>query len=165
VIKIGLLSDTHGKLPEEVISFFAGCDEVWHAGDIGHVGILNQLHNVSPVIRAVYGNIDGQEIRQQCKENLYFTCEHVTVFMTHIGGYPGRYAKGIKEKLQELQPTLFVCGHSHILRVMFDKQLNLLYINPGAAGKEGFHLMQTAVRFEIDGTEIHQLQVWEKKKQ
>ncbi|MGC8802288.1 MAG: metallophosphoesterase family protein [Bacteroidales bacterium] len=164
MIQIGLLSDTHGILPDEVLSFLTGCEEIWHAGDIGNLRILEILRGKSPVIRAVHGNIDGQEIRQQCKESEYFSCEDVLVFMTHIGGYPGRYARGIKDRLLELRPRIFVCGHSHILRVMYDPSLDILYINPGAAGKEGFHVMQTAVRFVIDGSDIRQLQVWEKKK-
>lgn len=162
--QIGILSDTHGVLPNEVLNFFEACDEIWHAGDIGNLYVLEQLSKRVKQVRAVYGNIDGQAIRQQCKESLFFTCEDVTVFMTHIGGYPGHYARGIKDKLQELRPKIFVCGHSHILRVMFDKQFDMLYINPGAAGKEGFHLMQTAIRFVIDGKEIRNLEVWEQKK-
>ncbi|MCX7986436.1 MAG: metallophosphatase family protein [Bacteroidales bacterium] len=164
MLHIGILSDTHGYLPEEVLHFFAGCDEVWHAGDIGNIEVLNKLQNNFKVVRAVYGNIDGQEIRKQYPNSTFFNCESLKVFMTHIGGYPRYYAVGIKEKLSELKPKIFVCGHSHILRVIYDKELDLLHINPGASGKEGIHVMQTAVKITIDGEKINQLQVWEKKK-
>lgn len=146
--KILLLSDTHGFLDERVLDYAAKVDEVWHAGDIGDFGITDALEKIKP-LRVVYGNIDNAAIRQQFEESLFFELEGVKVFMIHIGGKPYKYAKGVAEKIERLKPDLFVCGHSHILRVEFDKKRSMLYINPGAAGKHGFHKKQTLVQFEL----------------
>ncbi len=161
--KIALLSDTHSYIDDRILDFFKEVDEIWHAGDIGSMEVLNKLKSIKPV-RAVYGNIDGIEFRNELPESLNFNCENVKVFITHIGGYPKKYAKGIKAVLQELKPQLFVAGHSHILKVMYDKELELLYINPGAAGKSGFHKIRTALRFVIDKDKIKDLEILELKK-
>lgn len=158
--KIGLLSDTHSYYDERIKKYFFGCDEIWHAGDVGNVNVINQLSKIAPV-KGVYGNIDGQDIRKIFPKNLRFKCENVDVWITHIGGYPKRYDKNIREIIKQNPPQLFICGHSHILKVMFDKDLNLLHINPGAAGKYGFHKIQTLVRFNITDTEIRDLEVIE----
>ena len=160
MIRIGILSDTHGSLDERVFEFFKDCDEVWHAGDIGSDDVLDQLENFKP-LKAVYGNIDGQSIRTRVPSELFFQCEQVKVYLTHIGGYPNRYDKTAYQSLKTYRPKLFVCGHSHILKVMFDKKLNLLHINPGAEGKFGFHKKRTMVRLTIDGAEMKDLEVIE----
>lgn len=160
-MKIGLISDTHSYLDPQVFTYFKDCDELWHAGDIGSLEVLDQLEKFKP-LRAVWGNIDGKEIQVRCPENQVFTCEGLKVWITHIGGKPPRYSKGIRPKLKELQPDIFVCGHSHILRVISDEQLNrLLYLNPGAAGLQGFHSMRTLLRFEINSRKISNMQVVE----
>jgi putative phosphoesterase len=161
--KIALLSDTHSYIDDKILDFFKEADEIWHAGDIGNMEVLNKLKSIKPV-RAVYGNIDGIEFRNAIPESLNFYCEKVKVFITHIGGYPKKYAKGIKTVLLEIKPQLFIAGHSHILKVMYDKELELLYINPGAAGKSGFHKIRTAVRFVIDQDKIKDLEILELKK-
>lgn len=159
--KIGLLSDTHGYWDDRYPRFFSGCDEIWHAGDIGAGGqIIEKLSETAPV-RTVYGNIDDQDARLRYKKEEIFTIEDVKVFMTHIGGYPGRYANGIAGKLRDNHIRLFISGHSHILKVLFDRNLNLLHINPGAAGRYGFHTVRTLVRFDIDGSEIKNLEIYE----
>lgn len=158
--KIGLLSDTHAYLDEKVYTYFADCDEIWHAGDIGSVEVLNALEAFKP-LKAVYGNIDGHVVRSACPQNLRFLCEEVDVWLTHIGGYPGKYAPEVKSDIYTNPPQLFVCGHSHILKVVNDSKLHLLHINPGAAGKYGFHLVRTLVRFVIDGKNISNLEVIE----
>lgn len=155
---IGILSDTHGYVPPRAYEFFSSCNEVWHAGDIGTCQVLDELKAFRP-LRAVYGNIDGAEIRRDCPRVQAFTIEQVKVLMTHIGGYPGRYEKGMRELFAQEKPGLFVTGHSHILRVMFDQKNNFLFINPGAAGRYGFHKSITMVRFVIDGTTMRDLQV------
>lgn len=160
-MKIGLISDTHSYLDPQVFTYFKDCDELWHAGDIGSLEVLDQLEKFKP-LRAVWGNIDGKEIQSRCPENQFFDCEGLKVWMTHIGGKPPRYAKGIRPKLKELSPDIFVCGHSHILRVISDEQLNrLLYLNPGAAGLQGFHSMRTLLRFDINSSKISNMQVVE----
>lgn len=156
--RIGLLSDSHGFLDEKVFSYFSNCDEIWHAGDIGSVEIADKLVAFKP-LRAVYGNIDGHIIRSMFPLNNRFMCEDVDVWLTHIGGYPGRYAPEVRSELKKNPPALFISGHSHILKVLFDKRLNLLHINPGAEGKYGFHTVRTLVRFEIDGKNIQNLEV------
>ena len=161
--RIGLLSDTHGLLDERIFEHFATCDEVWHCGDIGSLEVANKLLKFKP-LRAVWGNIDGYEIRTQFPQHNRFMCEGVKVWMTHIGGYPGKYDTAVRPDIYRQPPKLFVCGHSHILKVKYDKTLDLLHINPGAAGKYGFHLVQTLVRFEIDGEKIQQLEVIELNK-
>jgi putative phosphoesterase len=158
--KIGLISDTHGHLEESVFKYFKDCDEIWHAGDIGTVGLTDKLAAFKP-LRAVYGNIDGQDVRIAHPKDQRFFCEGVDVWITHIGGYPGRYGQGVNAQMKINPPKLFICGHSHILKVMYDKQYNLLHINPGAAGVHGFHQVKTLVRFSIDGKDIKDLEVIE----
>lgn len=158
--RIGLLSDTHSHLDERILNYFAECDEIWHAGDIGNPEVAEKLAAAKP-LRAVYGNIDDAEIRAQYPLDLQFELEGVSVFMTHIGGYPGRYTKRVKDILTALRPKLYICGHSHILKVLPDKQFDLLHINPGACGNEGFHKIKTIVRFTLDAGEIKDLQVIE----
>ncbi len=158
--KIGLLSDTHGYLDPRIFEYFGTCDEVWHAGDIGDIEVSDQLQNFK-TFKAVYGNIDGQNIRSIHPEDQLFSCEELKVFITHIGGYPGNYFPETKKKIAEHKPDLFICGHSHILKVMRDTTYNLLHMNPGAAGKSGFHKMKTIVRFEINGNRIENLEVIE----
>ena len=158
--KIGLLSDTHGFLDQKLFDLFSACDEVWHAGDIGDIEVSDALEKFKP-LRAVYGNIDGKVVRSAFPEEIIFLCEEVKIFLIHIGGYPENYFPGIKEKLSEHKPNLFICGHSHILKVIRDEKYNLLHINPGAAGKHGMHKIRTAIRFEISGDKIKNLEVIE----
>ncbi len=158
MIRIGLLSDTHGYLNPRVVSFFSQVQEVWHAGDIGDLSVLQDLGK-DRTIRAVYGNIDGRDVRQSYPETDCFHCEGVKVLMTHIGGYPGRYEKNVKSLIESERPALFISGHSHILKVMFDKKYGMLHMNPGAAGKYGIHRSITALRFVIDGKNIRDLEV------
>ncbi len=158
--RIGLLSDTHSYLDEKILDYFEECDEVWHAGDIGDVSLSDQLEAFRP-FRAVYGNIDDEKIRARYPLNLRFNCEGMDVFITHIGGYPGRYNKRVREILQSNPPDLYICGHSHILKIMPDKKLDLLHINPGACGIYGFHKIRTIVRFSIDKAAIEDLEVIE----
>jgi putative phosphoesterase len=158
--RIGLLSDTHSYLDEKILDYFEECDEIWHAGDIGDVSVADQLEAFRP-FRAVYGNIDDEKVRVRYPENLRFECEGMDVFMTHIGGYPGRYNKRVREILQEDPPDLYICGHSHILKIMPDKKLDLLHINPGACGIHGFHKVRTIVRFTIKEAKIEDLEVIE----
>lgn len=158
--KIGLLSDTHGYLDPKVFQYFAACDEVWHAGDLGTLELLEELEAFKPT-RAVYGNIDGADIRAATPENLIWDCEGMIVFMTHIGGYPGRYNARVRNILDREKPGLYICGHSHILKVMPDKKRELLHINPGAAGKHGFHKVKTLIRFSVELGKIKDLEVIE----
>lgn len=158
MMKIGLLSDTHSYLDPLIYEYFEDCDEIWHAGDIGDIKVVEELEAFKP-FKAVYGNIDNHQIRQEFPLNLRFNCEGVAVFMTHIGGYPGRYTKRVRDILLKDPPNLYICGHSHILKVMPDKQLNLLHINPGACGVHGFHKEKTIVRFSLDQGQIHNLEV------
>lgn len=160
MIKIGLLSDTHGYLHPRIFDFFAKCDEVWHAGDIGTEEVLLALEAFKP-LKAVSGNIDSARIRTMVPEQQLFTVEGVKVFMIHIGGYPGRYARGVKSLLQHERPQLFICGHSHITKVIHDPVLNLLHINPGAAGRYGIHQKITFVRFDINASRIENLEIME----
>lgn len=165
--KIGLISDTHGYIDEQVIEHFKTCDEIWHAGDFGSMEWVNQLKSKlesvknKAVIRGVYGNIDGQDIRTYYPENLFFTCEGVNVFIKHIGGYPGRYSPGVKDLIIKNNIQLFISGHSHILKVMYDEKTNCLHMNPGAAGKQGWHKTKTLIRFVIDGKEMKDCEVIE----
>lgn len=158
--KIGLLSDTHAWWDEKYVTFFSPCDEIWHAGDIGSDTLAVKLAQIRP-LRAVYGNIDGQSLRLMYPKTVHFTIEACRVMMTHIGGYPGRYEPSIRAELFDAKPALFVAGHSHILKVMFDKRLNCLHINPGAAGRIGIHHVRTLVRFAIDGAAIKDLEIIE----
>lgn len=160
MMRIGLLSDTHGYFDEAVFDYFDECDEIWHAGDIGTGEVADRLEEFRP-FRAVYGNIDGPPLRRRFPEDLRFECEGVDVFMTHIGGYPGRYTARVRKILQAHPPKLYICGHSHILKVMPDKKLGLLHINPGACGNQGFHQVKTLVRFTLDDGDIRDLQVIE----
>ena len=157
--KIGLLSDTHGYLDEAVFKHFDDCDELWHAGDFGP-DVAERLAEFKP-LKGVYGNIDDKIIRQQFPEHLRFNCEQVDVWMTHIGGYPGKYAPGIREEIYNKPPKLFITGHSHILKVMFDPKIQCLHINPGAAGKSGWHKVKTLIRFCISDEKIHTLEAIE----
>lgn len=160
-MKIGLISDTHGWLDERVFHHFEDCDEVWHAGDIGTLTIIEQLAAFKPT-RAVHGNIDGQDIRITYPQDQHFECEGLQVWMTHIGGKPPRYTPEVREQLQQKVPDIFICGHSHILRVMHDTQHPpLLYLNPGAAGREGFHKVRTLLRFEIKDRQVKDMQAIE----
>ena len=158
--KILLLSDTHSHLDEKILKYVNLADEVWHAGDIGELHVTDSLKKLKP-LRAVYGNIDNAEARMEFPLNNRFMCESVDVLMTHIGGYPGKYNAAIREELMQNPPKLFICGHSHILKVIFDKKLNLLHMNPGAAGISGFHQVRTMLRFEIDGDKIQNLEIIE----
>lgn len=158
--RIALLSDTHNYLDPKIFKYFDSCDQVWHAGDIGTISVCQELQKIKP-LTAVYGNVDGPDIRKVYPKNQRFFCEGVDVLMTHIGGYPGHYAPDAGKLIQERPPKLFICGHSHILKVMFDKKYNLLHINPGAAGISGFHKVKTLVRFSIDREDIKDLEVIE----
>lgn len=160
MIRIGLLSDTHAYWDDKYSEYFSSCDEIWHAGDIGSDLLASQLAEIHP-LRAVYGNIDGQSTRLQYPKIAHFKVEEVEVMMTHIGGYPGRYHPEIREELYNSRPNLFITGHSHILKVGFDKNLNCLHMNPGAAGKSGFHQVRTLIRFTIEGPTIKELEVVE----
>lgn len=157
---IGLLADTHGYLDEAVFKYFEPCDEIWHAGDFGTLALADQLAAFKP-LRGVYGNIDGQDVRQTYPEILRFRCEDVEVLMIHIGGYPGRYAPKVKALIRQPPAQLFISGHSHILKVMYDKNIGCLHMNPGAAGKSGWHKTKTLIRFSITGEKIHTLEVIE----
>ncbi len=160
-MKIGLISDTHSFLDPKVFNHFQSCDEIWHAGDVGDIAVIEQLKAFKPV-RGVFGNIDDQSVRQKYPEKLVFEVEGVKVYMIHIGGTPPRYAKGVKADLKKEKPRLFICGHSHILKVMPDKELdNMLYMNPGAAGRQGFHRMRTLLRFDLEAGSIKNLEVIE----
>lgn len=158
--KILLLSDTHSHLDEKILKYVNLADEVWHAGDIGDLKVTDSLKKLKP-LRAVYGNIDNAEARMEFPINNRFFCEGVDVLITHIGGYPGKYNAAIREELTQNPPKLFICGHSHILKVMFDKKLNFLHMNPGATGISGFHQVRTMLRFEIDGDKIQNLEIVE----
>ena len=161
--KILLLSDTHGYIGGDILKHIEKVDEVWHAGDIGDLKVSDTIKKIKP-LRAVYGNIDGHDIRTEFPENNKFTCEGVDVWITHIGGYPPRYNNRVREELKANPPDVFICGHSHILKVMPDKKLNVLHMNPGAIGKQGFHKARTMLRFEVDNKKIQNLEVIEYKR-
>ncbi len=158
--KILLLSDTHSYLDEEIVKHVKQADEVWHAGDIGNVEVTDTIKKYTP-LRAVHGNIDGSEVRKEFPEDLFFKVEKVNVYMTHIGGYPGRYTQRVRSMIERKRPNLFVCGHSHILKVMYDKKYQMMTMNPGAIGKYGFHVKRTMLRFEIEDKDIQNLAVIE----
>jgi uncharacterized protein len=158
--RIGLISDTHNYLDAAVLEHFRQCDEIWHAGDVGTAAITDELEKLKPV-KAVYGNIDGYDIRSRYPETLVFTCEDVKVLMTHIGATPPKYNKPVKLLLEEHRPKLFICGHSHILKIQYDAALQCLYMNPGAAGVHGWHKVRTIVRFTIDKADIKDCEVIE----
>ncbi|WP_183906858.1 metallophosphoesterase family protein [Rufibacter immobilis] len=160
-MKIGLLSDTHSYLDDRILALLQGCDEIWHAGDFGTAAVSERLAQVAP-LKGVYGNIDAGDVRALHPKNLRFTCEGLDVLMTHIGGYPGKYAPEVRAMVKENPPGLFICGHSHILKVMQDpKHGNLLHLNPGAAGRHGFHQMRTMMRFEVQDGKVLNLQAIE----
>lgn len=158
--RILLLSDTHGHIDEAILKYASQADEVWHAGDIGNIAVTESLKKVA-LLRAVYGNIDGADIRKEFPENQRFFCEGVKVWITHIGGYPGRYNEGVRREIHKNPPKLFICGHSHILKVMNDKKLNMLTMNPGACGKHGFHQIRTMLRFDIHNDNLTNLEAIE----
>jgi putative phosphoesterase len=161
--KILLLSDTHSFLDEKILKYILLADEVWHAGDIGNLTVTDEIKKLKP-LRAVFGNIDDDKARMEFPLNNRFWCEEVDVLITHIGGYPGKYNLAIRGELKSNPPKLFICGHSHILKVQFDKSLNLLHMNPGAAGISGFHQVRTMLRFVIDGAQIKELEIIEMEK-
>lgn len=157
---IGLISDTHGFLDENVSKHFGNCDEIWHAGDFGFIEIATRLRSLKP-LKGVFGNIDGPDIRREFGEQLVFNCEDVKVLIRHIGGYPPKYNIETKKELLIHKPQLFICGHSHILKIMYDEKINCLHINPGAAGKQGWQKVRTLVRFAIDGKDIKNCEIIE----
>lgn len=161
--KILLLSDTHSFIDNQILKFVKQSDEVWHAGDIGNILVTDTIKALKP-LRAVYGNIDNSEIRSEFPLDAKFTIENVSVWITHIGGYPKRYDSRVKEEIHKNPPRIFISGHSHILKVVFDKQLNLLHLNPGASGKHGFHQVRTLLRFEINNDKIENLEIIELEK-
>lgn len=161
--KILLISDTHGHIDNQILKYIIQADEIWHAGDIGDLKVTDTIKSYKP-LRAVYGNIDNEKARLEFPENNRFLCENVDVLITHIGGYPGKYDRRIKDEIARNPPKLFICGHSHILKVMWDKKLNLLHMNPGAVGKYGFHAVRTMLRFVIDGDQIKDLEIIELEK-
>ena len=161
--KILLISDTHGYIDEKIIKYANKVDEIWHAGDIGDISVSDKLKKIKP-LRGLYGNIDDQKIRTEFPLHNRFICEKVNVWITHIGGYPKRYNPKILEELKSNPPDLFICGHSHILKVINDKKLGLLHINPGAIGKYGLHSVRTMVQFEINGKKIENLSIIEFKR-
>ena len=158
--KILLISDTHSFLDEKLFKHIDEADEVWHAGDIGNIDLTDKLKKLKP-LQAVYGNIDGTEIRKEFKKNLIFNCENVKVYITHICGQPTNYLKEVKDILELEKPKIFICGHSHILKVMYQNKYEVLHLNPGACGNHGFHQIKTALRFVIDDTEIKDLAIIE----
>ena len=158
--QIVLLSDTHHTLDKRFLSHFSAADEIWHAGDIGSLDVTDKLKEYA-TIKAVWGNIDNTTVRSEFQANLYFKCEEVKVIITHIGGYPGRYDKKILPMIEQVNPDLFICGHSHILKVMYDKKYKLLHMNPGAIGDFGIHKVKTILCFTIEGKEIKKLRVVE----
>jgi putative phosphoesterase len=158
--RIGLVSDTHHYLDDAVYKHFDKCDEIWHAGDFGSLEILEALKNFKP-LRGVYGNIDGQDIRSAVPEVLKFVSEDLKVLMIHIGGYPGKYSALAKKEMESYRPKIFVSGHSHILKIIYDQKFECLHLNPGAAGKQGWHKVRTLIRFVIDGTDIKDCEVIE----
>lgn len=159
MIKIGLISDTHSYLDPQVFDYFADRDEIWHAGDFGDISVARSLQEIAPLI-GVYGNIDGLDIRQEFPLHQRFTREGVDVWITHIGGIPGRYCIPIRDEIQNNTPQLFICGHSHILKIARDPELgNMIYMNPGAAGKQGFQEHRTIVRFDIDNGAVANVEV------
>ncbi|MDX5438797.1 MAG: metallophosphatase family protein [Pontibacter sp.] len=161
MLKVGLLSDTHSYIDEQILRLLEGRDEIWHAGDFGSMEVSDKLQQVAP-LRGVYGNIDGADIRQVHPKVQRFNADGMDVLMTHIGGYPGKYHPDVRQDIKKNPPQLYITGHSHILKVMTDKSLNnLLHINPGAAGKHGFHKIRTMVRFAINNGQVQDLEVIE----
>ena len=163
--RIGILSDTHSCWDDRYAVHFANCDEIWHAGDIGDISIITRLKEISPIVRAVAGNIDHGDVRRYCNEVEEFEIEGIKVWMTHIGGYPGKYAAGVRPILRSHNINLMVTGHSHILKVMWDREHDVLHINPGAAGYHGWQKERTLVKLTIDGNNMRDLEVIELAKQ
>ncbi len=163
MIKIGLISDTHGCWDNAYEKYFSECNEIWHAGDIGNISVMDKLNKICTT-KGVYGNIDNHIVRAEYPENLYVEIEGMSFWITHIGGKPYNYNKKVYDKLKEEKPNVFICGHSHICKIMMDKKLNVLYINPGAAGKVGFHNVRTLIRFDVSKGSIKNLEVIELKK-
>jgi uncharacterized protein len=168
MMKIGLIADTHNYIDSAIQKHFEDCNEIWHAGDFGTMLVAERLKQIGqthelgkPVLRGVFGNIDGYDIRSVFPEKLHFSCEEVRVFMKHIGGYPGHYAPGIKQEIIEKKSKLFISGHSHILKIVYDDKLQCLHMNPGAAGIQGWHKVRTLIRFIIDGADIRNCEVIE----
>ncbi|MBR5899746.1 MAG: metallophosphoesterase family protein [Muribaculaceae bacterium] len=159
--RIGILSDTHSCWDDRYAVHFADCDEIWHAGDVGDISIITRLEEIAPVVRAVAGNIDHGDVRRRCNEVEEFEVEGIKVWMTHIGGYPGRYAVGVRPILRTHNINLMVTGHSHILKVMWDREHDVLHINPGAAGYHGWQKERTLVKLTIDGNNMKDLEVIE----
>lgn len=159
-MRIGLLSDTHFHIDPSWVEYFESCDEIWHAGDIGNIEVLDFLSAIKPV-RAVYGNIDGALLRAELPEDLLFELQGVKVLMSHIGGYPGKYTPRVRALIEQHQPDLFICGHSHILRIIYDQKYKMLTINPGAAGIHGFHKVKTIVRFTLAAGRITDAEIVE----
>jgi len=160
--RIGLISDTHGFLDSTIFKHFENCDEIWHAGDFGNIELATALETQSGLtVRGVYGNVDGQDIRNKFPEQLIFICEEVKVMMRHIGGYPPNYNSQTRRELLIYKPGLFISGHSHILKIMYDDKLQCLHINPGAAGKQGWQKIRTIIRFAIDGSDMKDCEVIE----
>lgn len=159
-MKIGLISDTHGHLHPRVFHHFKDCDEIWHGGDIGTFSLLQELAHFKP-LRAVFGNVDGVEVRKETKENLFFLSGGMSVFITHIAGYPDKYNPRAQTLIKEHKPKIVICGHSHILKVIYDKKLEHLHINPGAAGNHGWHKVMTIITFEINKVNIENLKIIE----
>ena len=158
--KIGLLSDTHNFLDDSLFTHFEKCDEIWHAGDFGNLELAERLADFRP-LKGVYGNIDGNDLRHRFPEKLSWTSEEVNIYMTHIGGYPPKYNPVVRKELAELEPQLFICGHSHILKIIFDESLQCLHMNPGAEGNQGWHQVRTIIRFVIDGKDMRDCEVIE----
>ncbi len=158
--KILLLSDTHGHIDERIIAYAKEADEIWHVGDVGHFSVTDKLAEIKP-LRAVYGNIDGQEIRISFPENNIFKCEKMKVLLTHIGGSPGKYSHRVRELIDLHSPDIFICGHSHILKVMYVKNRKIMHLNPGAAGIQGFHEIRTMLRFQIENGTLQEMEVIE----
>ena len=160
MLRIGLISDTHGHMDDQILQNLEECDEVWHAGDIGKESVIEQLPT-NKAHRIVFGNIDHGSLRTQFPKDLSWKCEDINVFMTHIGGYPGRYVKRVQTILDETKPRLYICGHSHILKVLLDKKRDIIHMNPGACGYHGFHNIRTMLRFSVTGDQIHDLEAIE----
>lgn len=158
--KILLLSDTHSHVDSSILKYVEQCDQVWHAGDIGNIEVIDTIKKIKPII-AVFGNIDDAKLRIEFPRHQKFMCEDVSVWITHIGGYPRKYPAAIKAELASSKPKIFICGHSHILKVQYDKEFDLLHLNPGACGKSGFHFIRTMLRFTIDGATIKNLEIIE----
>ena len=158
--KILLLSDTHGYIDKKIIKYFDDIDQVWHAGDIGNIKVCETILKKKP-LKAVFGNIDNLEIREKFQEDLNFHCEGLKIYITHIGGYPGNYNKRVKKVIEETRPNVFICGHSHILKVIYDKKNDLLHMNPGACGLQGFHKKRSMLKFNIENKKITNLNVIE----